>query len=108
MGGAPAAPTGLLRIDPDGAVRAVTGADLHFPNGMVISGSTLIVAETFGNRLSGYDIDGAGALSARRDWASFGPLPDIDDVGKARGGGVPSLWLVPAAAYPRLLVAPDP
>ena len=81
MGGAPFRATPLVRVDPDGTTRVAT-EDLRFPNGSVITpdGGTLIVDETFGNRVSAFDIAPDGSLGARRDWASFGALPATDDV----------------------------
>ncbi|MGY4711845.1 SMP-30/gluconolactonase/LRE family protein [Mycolicibacterium sp. CBM1] len=60
----------IVRIDPDGTV-AVVADDLDFPNGMAITGDggTLIVAESTGRRLTAYDVDADGALSARRVFA---------------------------------------
>lgn len=76
MAGADPAPADLLRIDPDGAV-AVVAEGLCFPNGSVVTadGATLIVDETFGNRISAFDIRPDGSLGPRRDWARFGDLP---------------------------------
>jgi sugar lactone lactonase YvrE len=75
MGGAPSRPANLLRVDPDGNATTVA-EDLRFPNGSVITpGSTLLVAETFGNRVSAFDITGDGALVNHRAWARFGELP---------------------------------
>jgi sugar lactone lactonase YvrE len=56
---------------------------LGFPNGMVLTpdGKTLIVAESFLNRLSAFSVDG-GLLGERRTWASFGALPTSTDVGE--------------------------
>ena len=70
----------LALVQPDGAV-SVAASDLQFPNGAVITpdGRTLIVAESFGRRLSAFDIAAAsGALSRRRVWATLGggALPD--------------------------------
>ncbi|WP_322029226.1 SMP-30/gluconolactonase/LRE family protein [Paraburkholderia sp. J76] len=77
---APRRPARLARVDPDGTVTMVSEG-LHFPNGpTVIDNRTLVVAESFGNRLSAFDILPDGSLSARRDWASFGPVPQNDDV----------------------------
>ncbi len=72
--GAQPRPTVLVRVDLDGTARIVAD-DLMFPNGMVITaaGHTLVVAETFGARLTAFDIDAAGALTNRRTWA---PMPD--------------------------------
>jgi len=69
----------LCCVEPDGAVRVVA-EDMMFPNGAVITpdGSTLIVAESFGARLTAFDIDERGDLSNRRVWAEFpkGAVPD--------------------------------
>jgi sugar lactone lactonase YvrE len=76
----------LIRVDPDGSVHAAAEG-LMFPNGTVITpdGRTMIVAETFGRRLTAFDIDGDGSLSNRRVWADLGRrLPDgicLDDDG---------------------------
>jgi sugar lactone lactonase YvrE len=42
---------------------------------MVLVGRTAVVAESFGNRLSQYDIEADGTWTNRRDWATFGPVP---------------------------------
>ncbi|NIE64463.1 SMP-30/gluconolactonase/LRE family protein [Burkholderia sp. Ax-1719] len=82
---APRRPARLARVDPDGSV-AMVSEGLHFPNGpTIIDNCTLVVAESFGNRMSAFDIQPDGSLSARRDWASFGPLPQSDDVLKSIG-----------------------
>lgn len=68
----------LALVEPDGSVREAA-ADMHFPNGTVITpdGKTLIVGESLGARLTAFDIGADGALSNRRVWASFSPrLPD--------------------------------
>ena len=77
MGGAPFATTDVSRVDPDGTV-TVVAKDLMFPNGSVITpdGRTLLVSETFGNRISAFDIHDDGGLGPRRDWAVFGDPPD--------------------------------
>lgn len=60
----------IVRIDPDGSAHTVA-TDLDFPNGMVITddGSTLIVAESMGRRLTRYTIDATGGLRDRRIFA---------------------------------------
>ena len=61
-----------------GEVRQVA-RDLAFPNGMAITedGATLIVAESYASRLTGYDIGPGGDLSGRRVWADTpGDHPD--------------------------------
>src|SRR4051794_16528277 len=47
------APTVLVRVDPDGSV-SVAAEDLLFPNGSIIDGDTLIVAETLGGRFTAF------------------------------------------------------
>jgi sugar lactone lactonase YvrE len=66
-------PAKLARVDPDGAV-SVAADDLMFPNGSMITpdGKTLIVGETFAERLTAFDIGADGALSNRRVWAQLG------------------------------------
>ena len=60
----------IALVTPDGAAREVADG-LAFPNGMAISpdGATLIVAESYGNRLTAYDIGRDGGLGGRRTWA---------------------------------------
>jgi len=78
MAGADIEPAPLLRVDPDGSV-TVVAEDLWFPNGSVITDDgTLIVNETFGNRITAFDIAEDGSLSNRRVWASFGDVPARD------------------------------
>ncbi len=71
-GRAPFAPTGLIRVDLDGRAQVVA-EDLHFPNGTVLTpdGRTLIVAESYGQRLTAFEVEDDGSLSHRRVWASF-------------------------------------
>jgi sugar lactone lactonase YvrE len=95
----------MARVDPDGTVTAAA-ADLHFPNGSVITpdGTTLIVAETLGLRLSAFDIAPDGSLSGRRVWADLGfRVPDgicLDAEGM--------VWVANPLAPECFLVAEDP
>ena len=52
----------------------VVASGLEFPNGAVITpdGRTLIIAETFGHKLSAFDRAADGSLSNRRVWAHLG------------------------------------
>lgn len=71
-------PTVLLLVALDGRARVVAD-DLLFPNGCAITpdGGTLIVAETFGARLTAFSIDADGSLLDRRTWAALpGTSPD--------------------------------
>ena len=83
--GAPIAPTSVLKVDPDGTVTQLAD-DLWFPNGSVITDDGVyIVSETFGNRLSAFDVQADGSLANRRVWASFGDLPNTSDLTAALG-----------------------
>jgi len=92
MGGAPLEPAALHRADPDGTVTEVA-TDLWFPNGTVITkDGVLLVNETFGNRVTAFDLTQDGRLVNRRTWAEFGPLPTQRDIAKV---------------LPQICVAPD-
>lgn len=82
MGGAGFKPAGLLRVDPGGTITKAAG-DMWFPNGSVITeDGTLLVDETFGNRVTAFDITEDGTLANRRTWAKFGELPSDSELGK--------------------------
>jgi sugar lactone lactonase YvrE len=92
MGGKPLRTAVLLRADPDGTVTTVA-EDLWFPNGSVITDdNVLLVNETFGNRVSAFDIAEDGSLANRRVWAKFGELPTETE---------------PDKLLPQIVVAPD-
>ncbi len=68
----------IILVTPDGKARIVA-AQMAFPNGSVITpdGKTLIVGETFGARLTAFDIEPDGSLSNRRVWAALeNAVPD--------------------------------
>ena len=72
------APGLVALVTPDGSVSQVAGG-LAFPNGMAITpdGGTLIVAESYANRLTAHDISPGGGLRNRRVWADTpGDHPD--------------------------------
>lgn len=58
----------IVRVDPDGQRPEVVAEDLDFPNGMAITtdGTTLIVAESTGRRLTSFSIAEDGSLYERR------------------------------------------
>jgi sugar lactone lactonase YvrE len=95
MAGQPAVPGVVALVTTDGAVRQVAD-DLLFPNGMAVTpdNSTLIVAESYGQRLSAFDIGSDGGLSNRRVWAAVdGSAPDgicLDADGAVWFGDVPN------------------
>jgi sugar lactone lactonase YvrE len=69
MAGEEFSPGIVALATPDGTSRRVAD-DLAFPNGMLVTpDSTLIVAETYANRLTAFDIAADGGLSNRRVWA---------------------------------------
>jgi sugar lactone lactonase YvrE len=67
------APGIIALVTPDGTVRQVADG-LAFPNGMAVTpdNRTLIVAESYGNCLTAFDIVADGSLSNRRVWAEVG------------------------------------
>ncbi len=76
--GSPPCSAVLALVLPDGSVQ-VAADDLAFPNGAVITpdGHTLIVAESFGARLTAFDVVPDGTLGRRRVWAALqGAVPD--------------------------------
>jgi sugar lactone lactonase YvrE len=89
------APGILALVTPDGSVRQVADG-VAFPNGMAVTpdNSTLILAESYGNRLTAFDIAADGGLTNRRVWAGLGDgVPDgicIDAGGAVWYGDVPN------------------
>jgi sugar lactone lactonase YvrE len=72
------APGILALVTPDGSARQAADG-VAFPNGVVVTpdNSTLIVAESYANRLTAFDIAADGSLSNRRVWAELdGGVPD--------------------------------
>lgn len=68
----------LVYVAPDGVAR-IAAEGLEFPNGAVITpdGRTLIVAETWGRRLSAFRVAADGSLHDRRVWAALDKIaPD--------------------------------
>ena len=89
------APGILALVTPDGSARQVADG-VAFPNGMVVTpdNSTLILAESYGKRLTAFDIAADGRLSNRRVWADLdGGYPDgicLDVEGAVWYGDVPN------------------
>src|SRR5262249_4571341 len=61
----------------DGTVSRVAD-DLAFPNGMAVTpdNGTLIVGESYGQRLTAFAIGPDGSLTGRRTWANLDDHPD--------------------------------
>jgi sugar lactone lactonase YvrE len=95
MAGAPFAPGIVAVVTPDGSARRA-GDGFAFPNGMAVTpdNSTLIVAESYGRKLTALDIAADGSLSNRRVWADLGAgVPDgitIDAEGAVWYADVPN------------------
>jgi len=120
-------PSGIIAfVTPDGRVRQVADG-LAFPNGMVVmpDNGTLIVAESWAEQLTAYDIADDGTLSGPRVWAATpGDHPDgicLDadgavwyaDVGNRHcvrvreGGEVLELVALDRGAFACMLGGPD-
>jgi len=95
MAGEKFAPGLIALITPDGAACKVAD-DIAFPNGMLVTpdNSTLIVAESYGRKLTAFDIGEDGTLSNRRIWADLQTgVPDgicIDQEGAVWYADVPN------------------
>jgi sugar lactone lactonase YvrE len=95
MSGEPPAPGIVAVVTPDGTARQAAG-DVAFPNGMAVTAddSTLVVAESYANRLTAFEIGADGSLSERRVWAALGDgVPDgicIDAEGAVWYADVPN------------------
>jgi sugar lactone lactonase YvrE len=89
------APGIIALVATDGSARQVADG-IAFPNGMAVTpdNSTLIVAESYANRLTAFDISPDGSLSNRRVWADLdGGFPDgicLDAEGAVWYGDVPN------------------
>jgi len=89
------APGIVALVTPDGSARQVADG-IAFPNGMVVTpdNATLIVAESYANRLTAFDIEADGSLANRRVWADLaGGAPDgmcLDAEGAVWYGDVPN------------------
>jgi sugar lactone lactonase YvrE len=88
--------TGIVAlVTPDGSARQVADG-VAFANGMAVApdNSTLILAESYANKLTAFDVAADGGLSNRRVWADLhGGFPDgicLDAEGAVWYGDVPS------------------
>jgi sugar lactone lactonase YvrE len=93
------APGTIALLTPDGVARQVAEG-IAFPNGMAVTpdNATLICAESYGKRLTGFDIDADGGLSNQRIWADLGEgVPDgicVDAEGAVWYADVPNMRCV--------------
>jgi sugar lactone lactonase YvrE len=88
------APASLILVRPDGSASEVA-KEMMFPNGPALSrdGRTLIVAETFGARLTAFDVAADATLHNRRVFAAL-PGRAPDGICLDQAGGV---WVADAA-----------
>lgn len=104
FGGAPSRTAEITLVETDGRCRHVA-TELDFPNGLLITdgGRTLVVAESFGHRVSAFDIADDGSLDARRVLCE---LPDLvpDGICLDAEGNV---WVAGAMGGAFVQVAPD-
>ncbi|TDV37583.1 SMP-30/gluconolactonase/LRE family protein [Actinophytocola oryzae] len=77
-------PTGTVHLVGHGEV----AGELAFPNGMAVTGETLIVAESHGHRLTAFDIAPDGSLGNRRVWAALGEKAAPDGICVDAAGAV--------------------
>ena len=95
MAGEKFSPGMIVLVTPDGAVRRVADG-IAFPNGIAVmpNNSTLIVAESYGKKLTAFDVARDGTLSTGRTWADLGDgVPDgicIDAEGAVWYADVPN------------------
>jgi sugar lactone lactonase YvrE len=95
MAGEAFTPGVIALVGADGAARKVADG-VAFPNGMAVTADnrTLIVAESYGRRLTVFDIAADGGLANRRVWADLGDgVPDgicIDAEGAVWYADVPN------------------
>ena len=95
MAGKEPRPGMVALVTPDGSARRVAEG-VAFPNGMAVTpnDSTLIVAESYGRKLTAFDIAADGSLSKGRVWADLGDgVPDgicLDAEGAVWYGDVPN------------------
>jgi len=78
LAGEKVVPGTVALVTSDASARQVADG-VAFPNGMVVTpdNATLIVAESYGNRLTAFDIAADGSLSHRRVWADLASgVPD--------------------------------
>jgi sugar lactone lactonase YvrE len=104
-------PGHVVLVTADGTVRRVAG-DLAFPNGMAVTAdnATLVVAESYGPRLTAFDIGADGDLSGRRVFAELEDAPDgicVDAEGAAWLATVPGRRCVRVAEGGRVLQTVD-
>jgi sugar lactone lactonase YvrE len=103
--GAPVAATHLVRVDPDRSVH-VEAPEVIFPNGCVLidDGRTMIVSETFADRVSALTVASDGSLSDRRTLFELPNGSGPDGIGVEPSGRI---WVACAYGGRAVAVLPD-
>jgi carbohydrate kinase (thermoresistant glucokinase family) len=101
-GGAAQTPTALLLADTDGGIEPFADG-LIFPNGSAITpdGRTLLVSETFANRVSWFGLGPDGRMTDRGIWAELGDVTPDGLCLDAEG----ALWIASPGSHETLRVA---
>lgn len=85
----------IVRVEPDGTARTILDDDLMFPNGVAITPTgELLVAETFGRRVSVLSLDPHGSVAGRQ-------TVDLDEPWYPDGcwhGADDTIWVADAGA----------
>ena len=106
------APGTIALLTPDGSARQVADG-IAFPNGMAVTpdNSTLICAESYGKKLTAFDVGADGSLSNQRVWADLGDgVPDgicVDAEGAVWYADVPNRRCVRVREGGQVLQAVD-
>jgi sugar lactone lactonase YvrE len=103
--GAPVAATHLVRVDPDRSVH-VEAPEVVFPNGCVLidDGRTMILSETFADRVSALTVASDGSLSDRRIVLELPEGSGPDGIGVEPSGRI---WVACAYGGRAVAVTPD-
>ena len=97
-------PTALVLVDERGHTAAATPVELICPNGIVVDEQRrhVLVAETFGHRISAYELRDDGTLAHRRVFAEFDEHVEPDGIAMDEHGDV---WV--ATCSPEVLRVAD-
>ncbi|MGE0233058.1 MAG: SMP-30/gluconolactonase/LRE family protein [Flavobacteriaceae bacterium] len=95
----------IAMVDPSGRARIVADG-IGWANECLVParGDRLLINETFGRRLTAFDIDSGGRLSNRRVIARFGAGTYPDGLAEDEEGGI---WVVSVASNRLIRVLPD-
>ena len=103
--GEQARPGRLIYVAPDGRAR-VAAEDVEFPNGLAIidEGRTLVVAETWAQRLTAFTIGPGGQLTDRRLFADLAAVVDPEARPDGMCAAAHGVWVCTLTAHAIALV----